>query len=67
MEEYNLDFSTPTDATSTDAEIEVLTDINNNITDIKYCVMLFLLLWVVLSCKKIVHNAIRMYMDITKK
>ena len=65
IEEYN---ATATDASETDAgTLQQLTDINNNILDIKYCLILFLMLWTVLSCKKLIHNAIRAYMDITKK
>ena len=65
IEEYE---ATMTDATETDAgTLQQLTDINNNILDIKYCLILFLMLWTVLSCKKLIHNAIRAYMDITKK
>lgn len=65
IEDYN---ATATDATETDSgTLQQLTDINNNILDIKYCLILFLMLWTVLSCKKLIHNAIRAYMDITKK
>lgn len=65
IEEYE---ATMTDATETDAgTLQQLTDINNNILDIKYCLILFLMLWTVLQCKKLIHNAIRAYMDITKK
>lgn len=65
IEDYN---ATATDSTETDSgTLQQLTDINNNILDIKYCLILFLMLWTVLSCKKLIHNAIRAYMDITKK
>lgn len=67
MDEYFTNINTGTDATSTDATTEVLTEINNNVLDLKYTVILFVMLWTILSCKKIIHNAIRAYMDITKK
>lgn len=69
IDEIEVIDGTMTDATGTDAysNTEVLIDINNNILDIKYCLLLFIMLWTILSCKKIIHNAIRAYMDITKK
>lgn len=68
----NDTFITATDtdatATSTDAEtVQALTDINNNLTNIYYSITLFIMLWTVLMCKKIIHNAIRNYMDIRNK
>lgn len=63
MDMNNFD-ATMSDATETDAEtLTTLEDINTNILDIKYCVMLFFLLWVVITCKKMIHTALRLYID----
>lgn len=58
-------FSTETDATETDAflEVETLNQINDNIINLNYTVILFMMLWVAYTCKKIIHNSIRNYMD----